>query len=228
MNNINNKKQRYGFFVTLFLYGVSLISMYFGNVWVAFGIIYLGSFISLMPEWNSIKYILSKYFKKFYQLIILSTSYIISIKWLNYELKVEKDYLTYSPWIISIIFQFFLLLAFIIVWVIFSPLINWLIGFFSNFLPFHWIENINNNSFVKLSNKSMCILVIILPLTIPVAYISDPLLNIALRIDAYATSDCGGTKTNTAYLRKNNKACYKFYPYFSFVNPSVIPSEKGK
>lgn len=72
----------------------------------AYGIIYLGSFISLIPEWNSINKILNKYFMRFYQLIILSISYIINIKYLNYHFKIERNYLTYSSWVISIVFHF--------------------------------------------------------------------------------------------------------------------------
>ncbi|WP_445373963.1 hypothetical protein ACSLVK_16330 [Photorhabdus tasmaniensis] len=229
MNSVNDKRQqRYNFLATLFLYFISFVSIYYGYVWVAYGIIFLGSFIGLIPEWGNIKNILNKYFKKFYQLIILSISYIISIKYLNYSFKIESDYLTYSPWLISIIFQVSLFFSFIIAWVFISSVISVLIYFLFSFLPASWIEKINNYPFVRLSNKSISILIITLPLIVPLYYICNPLLNIALRIDAYTASNCGEIKPNTAYLRKNDKECYKFYPYFSFDNPSVISSIKGK
>ncbi|WP_143187440.1 hypothetical protein [Xenorhabdus eapokensis] len=195
---------------------------------MAYGIIFLGGFIGLIPEWGNIKNILNKYFKKFYQLIILSISYIISIKCLNYSFEIESDYLIYSPWLISIIFQISLFFSFLIVWVFISSIISVLIYFLSQFLPGSWIEKINNYPFVRLSNNSISILIITLPLIVPLYYICNPLLNIALRIDAYATSDCGEIKPNTAYLRRNDKECYIFSPWFSLEKPKIILSIKDK
>ncbi len=158
----------------------------------------------------------------------MSIPYVVSIKCLNYHFKIESDYLTYSPWVISIIFQISLLFIIVIVWVIISSVITFLILDSSFILTDGWIEKMNNNSLEKLSNKSVSILVIILSLIIPLYYISEPLCNMTFRIDAYATSNCGETKPNTAYLRKSNKECYVFFPWFIFEEPSIIQSIKGK
>ncbi|MDE1489122.1 hypothetical protein KKI90_23300 [Xenorhabdus bovienii] len=228
MEGANKKKQLYELLITMILWGVALTSFSYGYMWLAFSIVYFGNILSIFSEWQGIKNILRKYFLKFYQLIILSVSYIISVKYLNYRFDIENDYLTHSPWIVSIIFSAVLLFILLGVWVVISFLIHLLIAILSDFLPKNWIDKINNTKVMKLSNKSMNILLIVLPFYFLFAYIGEPLIKVALRMDAYAASDCGETKPNTAYLRKNDKECYVFSPWLSLEEPSVKPSIKGK
>ncbi|HCT2374302.1 hypothetical protein [Morganella morganii] len=157
--------------------------------------------------------------------IVFSVGYFLAGKLLNIFFQVENDYLNTSPWILAIflsfILFFILLQALVIVFFVIALL-------FKEFnVTIKVTDKTKNNTMGHITWTLVCALIGIIPLLIAVSEMQHNVFLISIRMDAYSVSDCGPIRQDAAYLRINERQCYKFEPWISLTPPVVVESKKS-
>ncbi len=154
--------------------------------------------------------------------ILFSCSYFIAEKYLNSQFQIEREYLSNSPWIGAIFFS--VLLIFLTLEIV--VIVFFLLSLINSKLEIKFKEE-KKQDVGSILFTLVCALFGVIPLIIGMSVIQNKVFMVSLRIDSYTVSDCGLAQPSVSYLRKNDRQCYKFEPWFGFSQPVVIESKKG-
>ncbi|KJF78436.1 hypothetical protein UA45_06220 [Morganella morganii] len=177
----------------------------------------VGSWARIIQEKKLLIYIVTSKLFLWVIGIVFSVGYFLAGKLLNIAFQVESDYLNTSPWILAIFisFFFFILLQTLFVVFFFIALL-----FKKLNVTIKVTDKTKNNTMGHITWTLVCTLIGIIPLLMAVSKMQQNVFLISIRMDAYAVSDCGPIRQDAAYLRINERQCYKFEPWIS-LTPAV-------
>jgi hypothetical protein len=215
-----------GKIITFILWIIAIPPLYNDFFWPAYILISIGSLLRLSQEWPLIKHIIKSYFLRIYQILIVYVFSVISVQYINISMGIERDYLSYSPWIMAV-FLSIMLLFFLLMIISFSFMIFQSAGsVFRMFATENFVSRIKKHPSVRLLDKTWDICIISLPFVILTGLYSNNILYASIRLDSYSSTDCSKQHSNNVYIRKNSNECYLFKSRFSFDQPTLIESKK--
>lgn len=194
--------------------------------YIAGVLFYIYSFLHVYPERQKIFVILKNSLMiNFYKVVILFISYILSLKYLSLHMRVDEQYLKFSPTILALLISFFIVVILIFVVSMLYDLFKIVAVQFLMLIP-GAIEKFDNTTFSKWGRLFGHFMVVLMLPFFLLAYSADYVERVALLTDASFISDCGVMSNQKMYLRKNKNECYVFAlnSHFLTEHPSVIIS----
>lgn len=213
-------------FITLLLWGGVIALMHFQYFYLAFFAVFIGCLFRIHSERRVIIPLLKNYFIRFYQIVILSMSYVLSLHIINYMYGIDKENLSFSPWVFAVLISMMLLFLLVISTSFCFMFSQAMLSPFQMFVSDEFKNKLANLTIVRLADKCWDMAFISIPIVAAAAYYSDDVISLALRIDAYTATDCAEPDSHRSYIRKNSNECYFFDNSSILSKPKLIKSIK--